>query len=716
MLAVLLAAACTKDDITETATQPAPENAISFSGQMKPADGDTEAPGTRTAYGDNGTAITVEWAEGDEIGVFAKVGDELIASNFGYRTRSAGKETTFGFMIYDDAICWADETTEHDFYAYYPYSKTEGDKVPDYTAIPVTLPAEQIYDPADPQGQFAALDFMYAAATGQTQAAVGQGSVPLQFSHLFSILEVKVTTDRFATIDGIVLRCKDSGEILSYGDGTTVDLSTGTVTPAETGNGAEIRVAGTQSTKVSSYTTWQMMISSGHADKEFEVLAMINDKEQLAASFTVPAAGLAAGKTYCVTVDGMKIADEDAETIVDLSADGTANCYYVTQPNTLYRFNASVKGNGEALSIDGLSYSEADLKIAPESALVLWYNCLQTSYSPWQQREPIVVASLGLEEDGYVYFRTPETFVPGNVVVIALDEKLGYEDVEAEGSMETVWQISNANVLWSWNLVVTDYDPDDTANQITHGGYTIMDRNLGAVVHWENTTRTPMAMLESIDLAWTTGNCYQWGRKDPFPGTPDYMSNDATYMSNLWFSPAFTPVNALDRGLFIPPKDYIASRTADHQIFGVKTETVCLDIRSSDYTSAQIFGLQSANPHLWIYRNNNGDATNKMFSDPEGLAAWGNPSQDVIGHKTIYDPCPPGWKVMTKDDQGCMDGHYGQPDSCSGIPCGPDRARSLPLRQVLPACRKCDIMAQFQCSSGWECTRRRPRPLLCRRS
>lgn len=648
MLAVLLAAACTKDDITETVTQPAPENAISFSGQMKPADGDASAPGTRTTYGDNGTAITVEWAEGDEIGVFAKAGDELIASNYGYRTRSAGKETTFGFMIYDDAVCWADETTGHDFYAYYPYSKTEGDKVPDYTAVPVTLPAEQVYDPADPQGQFAALDFMYAAATGQTQAAVGQGSVPLRFSHLFSILEVKVTTDRFATIDGIVLRCKDSGEILSYGDGTTVDLSTGTVTPAETGNGAEIRVAGTQSTKVSSYTTWQMMISSGHADKEFEVLAMINDKEQLAASFTVPAAGLAAGKTYCVTVDGMKIADEDAETIVDLSADGTANCYYVTQPNTLYRFNASVKGNGEALSIDGLSYSEADLKIAPESALVLWYNCLQTSYSPWQQREPIVVASLGLEEDGYVYFRTPETFVPGNVVVIALDEKLGYEDVEAEGSMETVWQISNANVLWSWNLVVTDYDPDDTANQITHGGYTIMDRNLGAVVHWENTTRTPMAMLESIDLAWTTGNCYQWGRKDPFPGTPDYMSNDATYMSNLWFSPAFTPVNALDRGLFIPPKDYIASRTADHQIFGVKTETVCLDIRSSDYTSAQIFGLQSANPHLWIYRNNNGDATNKMFSDAEGLAAWGNPSQDVVGQKTIYDPCPPGWKVMTK--------------------------------------------------------------------
>ena len=42
MLAVLLAAACTKDDITETVTQPAPENAISFSGQMKPAEKEEE--------------------------------------------------------------------------------------------------------------------------------------------------------------------------------------------------------------------------------------------------------------------------------------------------------------------------------------------------------------------------------------------------------------------------------------------------------------------------------------------------------------------------------------------------------------------------------------------------------------------------------------------------------------------------------------------------
>ena len=435
ILAVLLAAACTKDNLTEPASQPAPENAVSFSGQMKSADADSAAPGTRTTYGDNGTAITVEWAEGDEIGIFAKAGDEPIASNFGYRTNSAGKETTFGFMIYDDAVCWADETTEHDFYAYYPYFRTTAGDVADYTAVPVTLPAEQTYDPADPQGQFAALDFMYAAATGQTQTAVGEGSVPLQFSHLFSILEVKVTTDRFATIDGIVLRCKDANEVLSYGEGTTVDLSTGAITPAGTGNSAEIRVAGTQSTKSNSYATWQMMISSGHAGKEFEIFAVIKGNERLAASFTVPAAGLASGKTYSVTVDGMKIADEDAETITDLSADGTANCYYVTRPNTLYRFNASVKGNGEALSIDGLSYSEADLGIAPESALVLWYNCLQTSYSPWQQHEPIVVSSLGLEEDGYVYFRTPETFVPGNVVVIALDKKLGYEDVEASGSM-----------------------------------------------------------------------------------------------------------------------------------------------------------------------------------------------------------------------------------------------------------------------------------------
>ena len=33
----------------------------------------------------------------------------------------------------------------------------------------------------------------------------------------------------------------------------------------------------------------------------------------------------------------------------------------------------------------------------------------------------------------------------------------------------------------------------------------------------------------------------------------------------------------------------------------------------------------------------------------DGKGAWGNPDgNDPVGVKTVYDPCPPGWKVMSK--------------------------------------------------------------------
>ena len=64
------------------------------------------------------------------------------------------------------------------------------------------------------------------------------------------------------------------------------------------------------------------------------------------------------------------------------------------------------------------------------------------------------------------------------------------------------------NILWSWHIWVTDYNPDTgkTCTIINTAGasYTFMDRDLGA------TTSTP-------GLSTTLGLLYQWGRKDPFP-------------------------------------------------------------------------------------------------------------------------------------------------------------------------------------------------------
>ena len=114
----------------------------------------------------------------------------------------------------------------------------------------------------------------------------------------------------------------------------------------------------------------------------------------------------------------------------------------------------------------------------------------------------------------------------------------------------------------------------------------------------------------------------------------------AYYMTGLWFAPAYTPIPALDRGTF-----EAWGREAHHQIIGNTKATVAIDINTAlgtGYVSQDAFDLGRANPHLWLYKNEN------YLTDKAGLAAWGNPSKDAHGVKTIYDPCPRGWKVMSK--------------------------------------------------------------------
>ena len=308
--------------------------------------------------------------------------------------------------------------------------------------------------------------------------------------------------------------------------------------------------------------------------------------------------------------------------------------YYADAANTFYRFRADVKGNGKALTCGGLSYTEEDLRIEPKAALVLWYSCLQTSYLPWIQASPVVLSSVKFKKDGYIYFDTPETFVNGNVVIVAIDKELGYDQIEADADK----RITNAEVLWSWNIVFSEgYDPDAAENWIVKGGYTWMNRDLGALIDPEQAYIG--GQLNNVALASTTGNCYQWGRKDPFPGLPDYTSVQVSYMTGLWFAPAYTPIPALDRGTF-----EAWGREAHHQIIGNTKATVAIDINTAlgtGYVSQDAFDLGRANPHLWLYKNEN------YLTDKAGLAAWGNPSKDAHGVKTIYDPCPPGWKVMS---------------------------------------------------------------------
>jgi len=147
--------------------------------------------------------------------------------------------------------------------------------------------------------------------------------------------------------------------------------------------------------------------------------------------------------------------------------------------------------------------------------------------------------------------------------------------------------------IWSWHIWAVDCDPAATAVAYSSGAV-FMDRNLGA----ETVTTT---------LSAAKGLFYQWGRKDPFifPTT-----QKATY--NL---------------------DGYEFRAAG--------------LLAGDVLPASSHTIQWATEHPTVFLT---AAPNPRSSAPEAFCSWlSAPSTTLWGKsKTIYDPCPPGWKVPAR--------------------------------------------------------------------
>ena len=154
---------------------------------------------------------------------------------------------------------------------------------------------------------------------------------------------------------------------------------------------------------------------------------------------------------------------------VNLSKDGTANCYIVPPVYSEYAFNASVKGNSD----------EPVGSIA--EAVVLW----ETRNTSTAIEKGDVIESVSFDGNN-VHFFLPAEPVPGNAL-IAVKDALG-------------------TILWSWHIWVVDFDPVKNG-QVYIGGSMMMDRNLGAL--------SVIPAGNEVDFG-AYGLFYQWGRKDPF--------------------------------------------------------------------------------------------------------------------------------------------------------------------------------------------------------
>ena len=156
----------------------------------------------------------------------------------------------------------------------------------------------------------------------------------------------------------------------------------------------------------------------------------------------------------------------------------------------------------------------------------------------------------------------------------------------AKGNAVIALKDYNGNLLWSCHLWATSQD----VKEISLGGVTFLDRNIGAVAN-----TAPVAAENDA-----VGMFYQWGRKDPFPA-PSKMNEANGVLSAVY------PANAI---------------TLQTKQSGVTLETAIL------------------NPTVYYWGNDNVGAED--WSSVQNDGYWNTAS------KTDYDPCPYGYVVPDK--------------------------------------------------------------------
>ena len=622
-----------------------------------PAEGESSAvivgsfPETKTSFVDEGNVMKTEWVKDDALGVYWYKGGSIEGVGTGVVDKQlndkitateSGSTTIFKIDNYYLAQAWKKYLT----YAYYPYNASAGE---DPFAVKFVVPSSVVQTSADDASHLNSTDLLYGSVMAEWDYNNDETkNVKMAFSHALSVLNIALTSAQSNySVTDIRVRFEDENEILSVSDGS-VNLSDGSLTL--TSGNPEISLHFNEAAKLSATpVNAYMTITPGHAGKTFSVYATVNGIETKLGSKKVPASGLPAGVKAALSFE---VGDNTiGHEYTDLSANGTANCYLITAPG-YYKFKADVKGNGIVPS--QLESVAGGTVIAPKSALVLWYNCYYDGTV--KDESPVFVNSVAVK-DGYICFYTPSTFVSGNVVIAAFaEEGVTYENIEIDEKRN----ISNATMLWSWNIwAVKDYDMDSDA--MTLGSYKIMGRNLGAIADGRDLNGN----FEPVNAV---GNFYQWGRKDPFPSFDNYDTyQPCDYTNYLLSVPTFTPIIALQINNQSNKKNvngqmFGYAHKADGSVdtnaalnFAPKSSFASssdkLDVYLSYATKAPymfIGGVNKVNGQLeysnynWYYKSDKDQTFKALWGDSDS-------GDDRVVVKSLYDPCPAGWRAMGKE-------------------------------------------------------------------
>jgi len=168
----------------------------------------------------------------------------------------------------------------------------------------------------------------------------------------------------------------------------------------------------------------------------------------------------------------------------------------------------------------------------------------------------------------------------------------------AEGNALVAVKDAEGVIKWSWHIWVTNYEPTPI------GTLGWMDRNLGTSSNSKSTD-----MVERVK---NFGLLYQWGRKDPFPGS----AGDAT-------------TSGVEPILYNGEGTSFTYAMNESEVAELGAATLIKSVQSISYTVA--------NPLTFI--GYSGSWQNSPASSTSNNN-WGS-----SGGKQLYDPCPEGWRV-----------------------------------------------------------------------
>lgn len=594
--------------------------ALTACGKEETKEPEKDAPMTSSEYisfkvsaSSPSEAAPVTWeAVSDRIGVFvSEAGTGSALNDNAYYDAYTSTASSRFFPLRDaDKLKWEDGK-KYDVALYYPFTT----KMTDATSIPVSVAAEQTV-PVPLTTMQLKKEQMFVSSVKSVERPEN-GILEMSLSPVVSFVKINVSSNLPVACNSIKLTGED-GTALAFKH-AKYDLFTSRLSEIDTVSSViDIKPASPVYLRRKA-SEFIVNVNPQYAGKTLTIDCDLEGADFEKVVVDVPEGGLKPGT--CVSYNVGMVADP-----VLLSADGTANTYIVNKADCLYAFNAKVKGNGKSgtftWNFDGEACSKIyDASLSPASAELLWYS-IPEGECGFVNASPISAGSVMYDDvDGLIYFKTPKTFIDGNAVIAALNE--------------------SGEIVWSWNIwAVEGWDADATSRKA--GRYTVMDRNLGAVLGL-----SAKDVSDNVKAAGAIGNYYQWGRKDPFPAASEYKS--ATNVQEDWGNPAYT---TLDEYKVDGDKIFSADRTKNGRM--LKAEL------GSDYSLQQAVDESVKYPHKWMFSGQNdteypqyawftGNYTARSAKENEEWRyLWGS-KDNITNDKTLYDPCPAGWKVPTAD-------------------------------------------------------------------